>query len=269
MISSDTCSGSAPKLLRMSLSSGQPATRWLRTYRPVAVPRLRLVCFPHAGGSASFFRSWPQKFPADWEVSAVCYPGREERIAEPDITSMAELAGRVADELAPHMTLRTVFFGHSMGASVAHEVAALLAGRGAGPAALLVSSRAAPHLLRRLSDGDLTDEKLLATVGGHGGPGAELLQDPEMRELFMPPIRADYRLLEAYVAEPKAPAVDIPVVAYFGTDDPQPAPDEVRAWAELTSARCEARAFPGGHFYLRLHEAELARDIRERLVALV
>ncbi|MGW7488983.1 thioesterase II family protein [Streptomyces sp. NPDC054786] len=253
----------------MPLSSGPLSTPWLRTYQAVAAPRLRLVCFPHAGGSASFFRSWPRHLPSDWEVSAVCYPGREARMAEPGITSMTELAGRIADGLAPHMTPRTVFFGHSMGASVAHEVTALLTGRGvAGPAALLVSGRAAPHRLRRLGKGDLTDEELLARVGGLGGPGAEFLQDPELRELFLPTIRADYRLLEAYVAEPKAPAVDIPVVAYFGTDDPDPAPDDVRAWAELTSARCDARAFPGGHFYLIPQEAELTRDIQERLVAL-
>ncbi|MGW7578747.1 thioesterase II family protein [Streptomyces sp. NPDC054765] len=253
----------------MPLSSGSLPTRWLRTFQPVASPRLRLVCFPHAGGSASFFRTWPQQFPADWEVSAVRYPGREERIAEPSITSMAELAGRIADGLVPHMTPRTVFFGHSMGASVAHEVAALLAARGAaGPAALLVSGRAAPHRLRRIGTGDLGDEELLATVSGLGGPGAEVLQDPDLRDLVLPPIRADYGLLEEYAAGPKAPGVDIPVVAYFGTDDPGPTPDDVRAWAELTSARCEARAFPGGHFYLVPHEAELVRDIRERLTAL-
>ncbi|MFG2491852.1 thioesterase II family protein [Streptomyces caniferus] len=255
----------------MALSSGPHSGQWLRTYQPVAAPRLRLVCFPHAGGSASFFRTWPRHLPADWEVSAVCYPGRETRMAEPGITSMAELAGRIADVLKPQMTSRTVFFGHSMGASVAHEVTGLLAGRGVvGPAALLVSGRAAPHRLRHLGSGDggLTDEELLARVGELGGPGADLLHDPEMRDLFLPPIRADYRLIEAYVDEPKAPVLDIPVVAYFGSDDPDPAPDAVRAWAELTSAGCAARAFPGGHFYLSPHEAELVGDIRERLVAL-
>ncbi|MET8017462.1 thioesterase II family protein [Streptomyces decoyicus] len=253
----------------MPHSSGSLPTRWLRTFQPVASPRLRLVCFPHAGGSASFFRTWPQQLPADWEVSAVRYPGREERIAEPCLTSMAELAGGIADGLAPHMTPHTVFFGHSMGASVAHEVAALLAARGvAGPAALLVSGRAAPHRLRRLSTDELTDEDLLATVTRLGGPGAEVLGDPELRDLVLPPIRADYGLLEAYVAGPKAPAVDLPVVAYFGTEDPGPTPDDVRAWSELTSVRCDARAFPGGHFYLVPHEAELVRDIRERLAVL-
>ncbi|AKN71973.1 MULTISPECIES: thioesterase II family protein [Streptomyces] len=254
----------------MSLSSAL-RTPWLRTFRPVASPRTRIVCFPHAGGTASFFRTWHSAMPEDWEVSAVRYPGREERIAEPLVGDMAELAGRIADALAPHMGTPTVFFGHSMGASVAHEVAALLARRDAtkAPVALFVSGRAAPHRLVRVGDGDLGDEQLLATVHGLGGPGAELLRDPELRELVLPPIRADYELLDAYVAGPKAPALSIPITAYYGEADPGPSAEDVRAWSELTTAPFEARSFTGGHFFLVDHEAEVTGDIRRRLGALL
>ncbi|MFF4606041.1 thioesterase II family protein [Streptomyces sp. NPDC001339] len=235
----------------------------------MAAPRGRLLCFPHAGGTANFFRAWHQWAPADWEVAAVCYPGREARVDRPCLTSMADLAGQLADALAPGMDTRTVFFGHSMGASVAHEVAARLAERGApGPAQLFLSARAAPHRLRRTGTGDLTDDGLAAHVAKLGGPGAELLRDPEIRNLFLPPIRADYRLLDAYAAGPKATAVEVPIVAYYGEDDPGPSPDDVRAWASLTSAPFDARPFSGGHFYLVPHEAAVVQDISGRLTAL-
>lgn len=251
----------------MALSSASfPRTPWLRTFRPVAAPRVRLICFPHAGGTASFFRTWPRWAPEDWEMNAVCYPGREERIAEPCPASMAELAGQLADALAPRIDASTVFFGHSMGASVAHEVAALLAGRGGpAPRALFVSGRAAPHRLRRVGNGQLTDDELLTMVAGLGGPGAEVLREPDLRELVLPPIRADYQLLDAYVAGPKAPAVDIPLTAYYGTDDPGHSPDDVRAWSSLTTAGCETRAFSGGHFFLVPHEQDVVRDMSERI----
>ncbi|MFF9347259.1 thioesterase II family protein [Streptomyces sp. NPDC014734] len=246
-------------------------TPWLRTFQPVASPRARIVCFPHAGGTASFFRTWHPAMPEGWEVSAVRYPGREERIIDPLIGDMTELAEQIADALAPHLGTPTAFFGHSMGASVAHEVAALLAARDATktPVALFVSGRGAPHRLKRVANGDLTDEQLLATVHGLGGPGAELLRDPELQELVLPPIRSDYELLDAYAAGPKAPAVSIPITAYYGESDPGPSAEDVRAWSELTTAPFEARSFTGGHFFLVDHEVEVIGDFRRRLGALL
>jgi surfactin synthase thioesterase subunit len=37
------------------------------------------------------------------------------------------------------------------------------------------------------------------------------------------------------------------------------------AWSELTTARFELRVFPGRHFYLERHEAELVSDINAHL----
>ncbi len=227
-----------------------PATRWLRRTRPVADPRVRLVCFPHAGGAASFFRDWPQLLAADIDVSAICYPGREDRYLEPFAADMAELAGTLAGALTPFLDRPTAFFGHSMGASVAHEVALRLEERhGFVLDRLLVSSRAAPSRLRSTGVSRAGDDVLLRDVRTLGGAVSGALDDPGLRELLLPVIRADYRLTDDYRPGTPRPLA-APVSAFLGDGDPHVSPQDMRAWAACTRAGFELTVLPGDHFYL-------------------
>ncbi|MFC8669860.1 thioesterase II family protein [Streptomyces sp. NPDC057199] len=239
---------------------------WFRRYRKTSPPRLRLVCFPHAGGTAQLFHGWPALLPSDVELLAVRYPGRQDRLAEPCVESMSELADRVTDALADHLDLPLVLFGHSMGSSVAYEVATRLEARhGISPARLLVSGRAAPHHARRTGLHDMDDDALIAGIRTLGDLGSEAFDIPELRELLLPPLRADYRLIESY--RPAAPVpVRSPITAYVGTEDHGCVREDVMAWAGLTtSGEFSLRAFDGDHFYLVPREGELLADVTERL----
>jgi medium-chain acyl-[acyl-carrier-protein] hydrolase len=68
-----------------------PATRWIVRPRPNPRAALRLVCFPHAGGSASIFRTWPNALPPEVELLAIALSGRDARVREP-----------LFDRLTPH-----------------------------------------------------------------------------------------------------------------------------------------------------------------------
>ncbi|WP_051818844.1 MULTISPECIES: thioesterase II family protein [Streptomyces] len=238
------------------------AAAWLRVLHAPERPLHRLVCFPHAGGAASFFRAWPALLGPDTEVLAVRYPGREDRILEGPARTMDDLSGPVAAALAALPPLPTVYFGHSMGASVAYEVA-----RETAPRLLLVSGRAAPHRLPRFRYDD--DAALLADVRRRGGPLAPALDDPDLVELVLPALRADYALLEDYAAKARAERLDLPVAAFYGEADPDVPADAVLAWADVAARGAfTSRAFPGDHFYLVPHAAEVTGDITAHLSAL-
>ncbi|WP_086661045.1 thioesterase II family protein [Lentzea kentuckyensis] len=226
---------------------------------------LRLVCFPHAGGTPALFRGWPGHLPAGFELLTACYPGRHSRFGEPFAETMTELADAAADALTPFLDLPLAFFGHSMGSAVAYEVALRLAERhGIAPLRLFVSGRSAPHRTRRTSTYLADDATLLAETTALGSSANAALANPDLRELVLPVLRADFRLIETY--HPENPAkVRSPIVACVGDEDADCAPESVRAWAELTTSRFELRNFPGDHFYLEDHEAELVRYLTGHL----
>lgn len=226
-------------------------------------PRLRLIAFPYAGGSATVFRGWPARLGRDIQVLALQLPGRGARFAEPPIADFACLVRSVADALqARPQTLPTAFFGHSLGALLAFEVACELAARGAPqPQLLLLSGRAAPAsglpvVLRECR----SDADLVAELQRLQGTPREVLDDPELLALLMPTIRADFALLRSWRARPAA-VWDGPIVAMAGRRDAHVPLVAVDAWSEHAGGRFERLDYPGGHFFMHEQEREVVRDV--------
>jgi pyochelin biosynthetic protein PchC len=107
------------------------------------------------------------------------------------------------------------------------------------------------------------DDTLLADVRMLDPVNSAVLDDPDMRELMLPVIRADYQVADSY--RPSQPLVHAPVVAYGGDADPTVSVGQLRAWSEITDAGFALAVFPGDHFYLVPGEAELVADVATRL----
>ncbi|MGJ5892631.1 thioesterase [Streptomyces sp. V2] len=245
--------------------SAPPAApgRWLRCLRPArADAATRLILLPHAGGASGFFRDWPAALPPDVEPWVVQYPGRERRAAEPPPTALSDLAEGAAGELLPLLDRPTAVFGHSMGATVGYELLRLLErsspDRSERVAHLFVSARQAPHRPRREQVHQLPDDDFAAVVRGHGGTHDEVLANPELRELFLPLLRGDYRMAETHRPTPVAPPLDVDITVLTGDDDPSVDPAEAARWSDASRARFTHHRLPGGHFYLVPRLAEVA-----------
>jgi surfactin synthase thioesterase subunit len=211
---------------------------WLCRFAPHPDAELRLVCFPHAGASASVYSRWAQALAFEIELVAVQYPGRAERSREAVPDSMADLVAGVRDALLADIDRPYALFGHGMGAAVAYETA--LALRDAPcqePRHLFLSGRtpAGPDLVPGLASGD-----------------------EEARAALVPAFAADRRLLETYRPTPAVPALFCPVTALTGSHDPLTDIPAATRWAAITTGPFGLSVFPGDHFYLTAHATEVA-----------
>ncbi|MCB5168262.1 alpha/beta fold hydrolase [Streptomyces bambusae] len=224
---------------------------WLRRLTPAGPrPTVRLVCFPHAGGSAGWFRPLALALPARIDTVAVQYPGRQDRRSEPFPAGVPELADAAFAALRRELEPPFVFFGHSLGAVVAFEVARRFEQLApAGPARLFVSARRAPSVVREETVHLRDDAGLVDEMVRLGGTERSVFDDPELRDLVLPVIRADYRAVETYRAAPGA-RVTCPVSVLVGDRDPVTPVAEAAAWDAHTTRGSDLRVFPGGHFYL-------------------
>lgn len=242
---------------------------WIRRFHPSPDAPVRLVCFPHAGGAASFFFPFSQALRTHVEVLCVQYPGRHERRREPLLGDIGELADGVAAALDQWRDERLAFFGHSMGAVIAYEVARrMLRENAAVPVHLFASGRRAPSTHREETVHDRGDEALLADVRALEGTDSELLADDELLRMALPVLRSDYRAVETYRWLP-GPPLTCPVTVLNGDGDPKVTGEEARAWRTHTSGPCEVLTYGGGHFFLAERWPEIAGLVRERLVPTV
>ncbi|MGC4809208.1 thioesterase II family protein [Micromonospora sp. DT228] len=245
---------------RSAGAAPRTADLWLRTFRPAPQAAVRLICFPHAGGSASYYLATARALAPGIEVVAVQYPGRQDRLAERRIEAMPELAEAIFDAIGA-VSGPIALFGHSMGATLAFEVAHRLEAAGRTPVCLIASGRRAPSRHRDTGLHLLDDDALLADLRRLSGTGAGILADAELMRLYLPVIRSDYRAIET--CPPRADVkLRCPIVAIGGDRDPQASIDDVRAWADHAGEGFSFRAFSGGHFFLDDHASAILDLIR-------
>ncbi len=249
---------------------------WIVCPKPNAQARVRLFCFPFAGGGASIYRTWPDGLPASIETCSVQLPGRESRLREPLFARLQPLVQSLTQILRPYLNMPYALFGHSLGALISFELArALVLQNHPGPVHLFVSGHAAPQIPdTHRPIHQLPDSEFIQELGHLNGTPREVLQNAELMALFLPVLRADFTLNETYRYLPGA-LLECPISAFGGWQDSMTSRDSLAAWREQTRNVFMLRMFPGDHFFLysartlllRALARDLARFISNRLAS--
>ncbi|QHP66043.1 thioesterase (plasmid) [Bradyrhizobium sp. LCT2] len=234
-------------------SIARPPVRWFLRGSSPSRAKLRLFCFPHAGGAPAAYLAWSPYLPSTVELLILQLPGRGSRIWEAPFTSMHQLAEAVGSAILPLLgDSPYVLFGHSMGALSAFEVARWLRRGGLRiPAHILVSGHQAPQC-KPVRDTTLhlqSDSDLIADVRRLNGTPEEILENSALLEIMLPTLRADYQVTKSYQCTAEQP-LTCPISVLGGLYDPETSREGLEAWANQTTGSCRLHMFPGDHFFV-------------------
>lgn len=240
---------------------------WLSCYKPNPAATLRLFCFPYAGGSALIYRDWVSSFPASVEVCPVQLPGRGRRLREKPFVQVNQLVKALLNDMRPYLSKPFAFFGHSMGAVIGFEMARLLRREnGPLPVHVFVSGRCAPQrAVPKEHTYNLPDAEFKQELQRLKGTPAEVLEHPELMEVVMPLLRADFELVQTYAYSYEQP-LSIPLTALGGLED-EISREDLEGWRAETTAAFSVRMFAGDHFYLNTNQQLLLSVVKQELAS--
>ncbi len=213
------------------------------------------------------YRTWPNHISNKIEVWAIRLPGRENRLREPPFKHIPPLVEALVDVLRPHLTVPFALFGHSMGATIGFELTRKLRQEQLPqPIHLFASGQRAPPIPNPLPNiHHLPPADFIDNVLKYNGIPSMVLQEPELIELIVPILRADFTKVETYQYNPRPPLA-CPISVFGGESDDTVTLENLGAWRNHTASRFTMRTYPGGHFFIRNVEAEMGQSIEQDLL---
>ncbi|WP_151735792.1 thioesterase II family protein [Paenibacillus tengchongensis] len=231
--------------------------------------KAKVFCLPFAGGSASVYMKWRSAIHPMIEWVPLELAGHGVRLHEPHYETFEDCLEDVHQQILHHgVNTPYALYGHSMGASISFEVTRkLIEESNSVPTHLFLSGRRSPQSVRPHKQMHLLPEnEFIQELRKLGGTPEEMFTDPHFLEMFLPIIRADYRLLSTYTFRPPHKALDVEFIILNGkTDDLYP--QEITGWQAFTSQKCEFLFFEGGHFFINKYYQDIGAYVNSVMLA--
>jgi surfactin synthase thioesterase subunit len=98
---------------------------------------------------------------------------------------------------------------------------------------------------------DLEYNAFIKELEDLNGTPKEILSNPELMELIIPLLRADFKVAETYLGE--AVPIKIPALVLKGEDEEDLTLEKALAWRDIFTEKCEVKQVPGDHFFIDQH----------------
>ncbi len=218
---------------------------------------------PSAGAGPTEYEDWPDVIGKDIIFKKTAY---QKSLTGPYIDEMSQAAEVVADSILSVAGREDdiYLFGHCMGATVAYETASLLLREyDIHIKALFVSAFISPDVPIEDGISDLDDDAFIEEIHGHGTFPEEFFIKKSLLKLFLPRIKADYRMIEGYV-DKDGFKLDCPIIGFFAEDDEEVRPEATEGWKNYTTASFERIYIPGDHYSYYKNQKNIIEGIVRR-----
>lgn len=212
--------------------------------------KTKIFFLPYAGASAVSYLPWKNHFSDKMEPCFLEFKGRGSRFDEAFYENMEEAATDILQKIREEITDEDYYiFGHSLGGLVIYELLLQMQREEfKRPNHVFISGREAPEY-RRYEEKitDRPDEEFMNALARFDGVPEELYKNEELRNVFLPVLRADVRLIERY--EPAMEKVFCDITILYGMDDDSITLPGIFDWKKYAGRKIEFIPFEGEHFY--------------------
>ena len=234
--------------------------------------KVKLFCFPYAGGSASVYNKWKIFADEAVEIFPIELAGRGKRIREPFYETVNDALKDMLALIDPYLDgAPYAFWGHSMGSLITFELYhAIIKNEKKEPVHLFVSGRYPPSVTGQSKIlHNLPAETFKYEIMNMGGTQNGIFENKELSDIFLPILKADYKLIEEYKYVERNGKINCRITAFTGKEDTLVTQDDMRQWEQHTSNKFELYEFNGGHFFINDHAGEIMEIINRKLKELL
>ncbi|MCK6258800.1 hypothetical protein LCY76_19720 [Fictibacillus sp. KIGAM418] len=213
---------------------------------------MKLITFAYAGGDGHVYYRMKNKFSKyGVDLLPYMYKGRGSRVDEGFYSSLFEVGLEASEFIMNNIDIEEdyMLLGHSMGSIVAFECYQQLVKIGCKlPKKIFFSGQYPPDKLNTIKYDLGNDSRLVYQLSKLGAITTELLYIPEFKEIFLPIIKNDLRLIEEYTFRVSQKII-VPTIILTGSQD-EIRGEKVDGWSDHSTQKPTFIEIEGNHFFL-------------------